>query len=386
MKLLAIARANLVRFVRDRSNVFFVFILPIGIVLLIGAQFGGEPTTSIAVAGGSGDTVAEAIVEELRSNAEIDVVEMESADDVLTDVERGNMPAGVNIPEDIGATIAAGTTAEVGFVSRPDGSGPRLRSVVDQAVASATADASAERFVVGLGVPTEQSSDLVATAATRVTPVDVTTLTSGDSVFAGVEGRFDIGASSQLVLFMFLTSLSGSAELIKSRQLGVTRRMLSTPTGSGSIIGGEGLGRFGVSMAQGLYIVAATILIFRVDWGDPVATAAVILTFAAVGAGAAMTFGTIFRNDQQAGSVGVIAGLGLAALGGCMLPLELFNPTLQRIAHLTPHAWANDAFAEILRRGGSVVDILPELGVLVAYAAVLLAFASWRMRPVMTGG
>jgi hypothetical protein len=33
-----------------------------------------------------------------------------------------------------------------------------------------------------------------------------------------------------------------------------------------------------------------------------------------------------------------------------------------------------------------VVDILPELGVLAAYAAVLLLLASWRLRVVLTRG
>ena len=97
-----------------------------------------------------------------------------------------------------------------------------------------------------------------------------------------------------------------------------------------------------------------------------------------------MLIGTLFRNAEQAGGVGVMLGLGLAALGGCMLPLQLFSPTLRRIAHLTPHAWAGDAFAKLVQEGGGLVDILPELGVLAAYAVVLLLVASWRLRVVIT--
>jgi ABC-2 type transport system permease protein len=94
--------------------------------------------------------------------------------------------------------------------------------------------------------------------------------------------------------------------------------------------------------------------------------------------------GATFANAQQAGGFGVMAGLGVAALGGSMLPLELFSPTMQRIAHLTPHAWVLDGFAELVRRGGTVTDILPELGVLGAYAAVLLGLAAWRLRVAIT--
>ncbi len=54
------------------------------------------------------------------------------------------------------------------------------------------------------------------------------------------------------------------------------------------------------------------------------------------------------------------------------------------VAHLTPHAWALDAFSELLRSDGTILDIGLELGVLVGYAALLLGVASWRLRRVLT--
>ena len=67
-----------------------------------------------------------------------------------------------------------------------------------------------------------------------------------------------------------------------------------------------------------------------------------------------------------------------------MLPLELFSPTLRKVAHITPHAWALDGFAELVRRDGDTLDILPELGVLALYAAVLIGLAAWRLRIAIT--
>ena len=197
-------------------------------------------------------------------------------------------------------------------------------------------------------------------------------------------GRFDLGASSQLILFVFLTALAGSAALILSRQLGISRRMLATPTATGTIVIGEGTGRWAVAMVQGIYIILATFLIFRVNWGDPLGALAILVTFSAVGAGAGMLMGAVFSNDAQASGIGIVLSLGLAALGGCMLPVELFSPTMQKVAHITPHAWALDGFAELVRRDGTVVDILPELGILAVYATVLLLLAAWRLRIALT--
>jgi ABC-2 type transport system permease protein len=94
--------------------------------------------------------------------------------------------------------------------------------------------------------------------------------------------------------------------------------------------------------------------------------------------------GSVFSNDQQAGGVGVVVSLGLAALGGSMLPLELFSPTMQTVAHFTPHAWALDGYAELVRHAGTTGDILLELGVLAGYATVLFALAAWRLRIAIT--
>ncbi|MGW2153464.1 ABC transporter permease [Nonomuraea sp. NPDC001699] len=142
---------------------------------------------------------------------------------------------------------------------------------------------------------------------------------------------FDVAATSQLLLFVFLTSLTGASALIETRRLGVSRRMYAAPVGS-----------------------------------------------------RAMLLGAVARTSQQAVSVGVLAGMGLAAIGGAMVPLDQFTGPMRQIAHLTPHAWALDGFAELLRRDGTVADVLPQLGVLALFAAALLALGSWRLRAALT--
>jgi ABC-2 type transport system permease protein len=160
--------------------------------------------------------------------------------------------------------------------------------------------------------------------------------------------------------------------------------MLASPTPAGSILIGETLGRFAIALFEGLLIFVVTLLLFGVDWGDPVAGIAIIVVFALVGTGAAMLMGSSLHNAEQASSLGVFIGLGFAALGGCMVPIEVFPPFMVTIAHLTPHAWALDAFDEVLREGGTLPDILTELAVLAAYATVLLVVASRIFRRRLT--
>lgn len=385
MKVVAIAASNVRRMLRERSNIFFVFIFPIAIILLIGAQFGGGVDLRIGLVVASEDQMGVEIAQSIESAEGIDTVRFDDEEELVAAVERGSAQAGVVLPEGLTEVTASGEVAEIGFLFRPDGSGTQLQSVINAAIAEVMTPVGAAQFAAGeTGAPYEEALSTARRLAEQGTSIGVEVTAVGEALFPESMGQFDLGASSQLVLFVFLTAMTGSAALILSRQLGVTSRMLSTPTSVGTIIAGESLGRLGQALVQGLYIMGLTFLVFRVDWGDPFGAFLLLLVFSAVGAGAGMLMGSTFKNDQQAAGIGVILSIGLAALGGSMLPIELFSPTMKTVAHITPHAWALDGFAELLRRNGTVLDILPELGVLAGYALILLALASWRLKVVIT--
>ena len=105
-----------------------------------------------------------------------------------------------------------------------------------------------------------------------------------------------------------------------------------------------------------------------------------VLAFCLVGTGAGMLLGAVCSTEQQAGPIALLLGLSLAAFGGSMVPLEVFPSTVRAAAHLTPHAWANDAFSKLLQHGAGAADVLPQVAVLLAFAGVAIALATWRLR------
>ena len=127
----------------------------------------------------------------------------------------------------------------------------------------------------------------------------------------------------------------------------------------------------------------ATWLLFGVDWGNVWLSVLVLAVFALVAAGAAMVLGSILDNEGAAVGAGVGLGLVLAAIGGGMAPLEIFPENMRTIAHITPHAWGYDAFAEIQRHDGGLLDILPQLGVLAAMGVGVLLLGTWLLRRSM---
>ncbi|HSJ00559.1 MAG TPA: ABC transporter permease [Patescibacteria group bacterium] len=379
---LVIARANLVRLLRDRLGLFFIVVLPLMIIFVTGLQFGGGFESRVGLLSGESGPLATDLAERLDERWQIERYETEDA--LLDAVERGRVAVGVLLPERYDERVRDGETVSVEYVAASSNEAIGRRRIVEAMVAEQSAVVRAARFAAAQAGG--EASDLLDDAAALqdgLPALEVEVLTVGESAFPEELRGFALGAQGQLVLFAFLTSLTGAAQLIVSRQLGVSRRMLATPTSVGTILLGEALGRFAVALFQAVFIVAATALIFGVVWGDPLGATVLVMAFSLVAAGVAMLIGAVANNAEQAGSIGVFAGLGVAAIGGSMVPPEIFPEPMATISWFTPHRWALDGFRELIV-GADLVDILPQLGVLFGLAAIVLALATWRLRAALT--
>jgi ABC-2 type transport system permease protein len=386
MKALVIARINLLRTLRDRLGLFFIVILPMILIVVLGMTYGGMNSARIGVADADGGPLALDLVAGISApDLRLDLRHYDTAADLRDAVEGGFVEIGLAIPAGYDATLRSGGQSTVEVVAQPKSIASVVRTAVDAAIAEQTALVEAARFTASTGGVSFDDA-LVAARAARpnVAGVGVTVEAAGD--VAAAPSGFTVGAESQVILFMFLTSMTGAATLISTRQLGISRREFSTPTSARSIILGETLGRLGVAIFQGAFIVIATAVLFQVDWLDPLASGAIIVVFAVVSSGAAMLLATLVSNEAQLGAAAPALGMILGLLGGTMVPIEVFPDFVRTIAHVTPHAWAIDAFHELLLNGGGLGDVLPQVGVLLGFAVVLLGLAVLRFRRLIASG
>lgn len=375
---LAVTAVELRRFLADRSNIFFAFVFPLLLVLFMGSQFGGGGGGTVALSGAPGALRDDLVATLEDRDADVTVTE---ADGVRELVARGRADVGLVLPPEASAAYDAGEDLDVPLVLGTQARSQITAQLVEGALADLATRAGQLAALEAAGIGAADAEAALAAARDAVPPVrmQVANVSEIAQAFSGL-GRFDYGASSQLLIFVFLISLAGSSTLIQARRHGVLRRTLAAPVTTGQAVGGQTLARLAIATFQGAYIMAATALLFRVDWGDLVASLTVLVLFALVAAGGAMLLGALLDNDAAAGGLGVGVGLVLAALGGSMFPLELFPDSLRTVAHVTPHAWAYEAFAQIQRHDGGLLDVLPQLGVLAGYAVVLLALGSWALR------
>jgi ABC-2 type transport system permease protein len=389
MKAIEIARSNLVRQFRDTSNLFFVFVLPVIIIVALGLQFGGAGRARLGVVAPPGDVLARELVAKLAGgDTRFDMRSYADEKELRTAVERGLLAAGLVVPDDYSAALRGGGGAPVTiqYLGTSDALTAGLRAPVDAAMAEQAAFVTAARVAARYGGGTfDDALPVARTLLEHLPGIEVSVSMVGVAgPFAGF-GQFTFGAQSQLVLFMFLTSMTAATQLVLSKRLGVSRRMLSTPTSIGTILAGETLGRFAVALVQGVFIVAVTWMAFGVSWGDPLAAGLLVITFGLVGAGVAMLIGAISTNAEQAGALGVFLGMALGALGGAMVPLTFMPPVMQSIAQLMPHYWAITGLQSLVRDGGTLASVAVNVLVLAGYGAALVALATWRFRKALTG-
>ena len=377
---MAMASASFRRIARDRTALFFMVVLPVVVILVIGTVAEQQSAFRVGVVDEGAGAEGGRLTEALRASAAVEVEPFDDLEGARTALRRGELDTVVVLPAGIDAVLAAGRPAEVGVVA-------------DQASASRRAAASAVRSIVAeragrlqaarvhqgyAGGPLAASEAAVEAVAGGVAPVGVrSTVVDAESGY--LPSGFGYSAPTMLVLFVFITSLAGGGAMIESRGLGIHARMLAGPVTPGAIVLGESVTYLAVALFQSAVIVGIGALVFGVSWGDPLAAAALVAVWALVGTGTGMLAGTLFRTADQSAAIGTMVGMAAGMLGGTMWPLEIVGPTMRAVGHLVPHAWAVDGWVEILSHGAGVAGVAPQLAVLAGFAAVLLAIASVRL-------
>ena len=371
--------------VRDRVALFFIVALPVVIILIIGSTFGSMESFQLGVLDRDGTAASRDLVDQLDDREGIAVERFDSLDDLRREVRTGSAAVGIVIPDGYGAGLDSGQGATIELIADPTSSSAAavqasVRAAVGEAgvrIAAATTAAQVS------GADTSTTAEAADRLADELPRAGV----RSESVDAGEEvslGSFDYTAPSNLVLFTFVNTLVAGSLLAIERKSGITRRLLATPHGTGTILAGLGASVLLFSLVQSSLIVAIGALVFDVGWGAPLGVLLVVVLFALVATSVGLLVGATVSDPEQAQAAGIPIAIALAMLGGCMWPLEIVPPFMRTIGHLTPHAWAMDAWVALIFDRAGVADIAVELAVLAAFAVVLGLLARRRLRRALT--
>ena len=214
--------------------------------------------------------------------------------------------------------------------------------------------------------------------AVRLQGLEKAEVQTPDNIFALTMPAF-------VVMFAFFIVPAMSTELLKEKREGSLRRLLAAPIQRSAVILGKMLAYLLIVCLQVLVIFGIGNIIFDMPLGVSflgMALATLSLGLAATSLG--MLVAAVSKTERQADSIGMVQAFVLAGLGGCIVigavPLYQSGGVLGALSNLTPHAHALMAYSDLMVKDATAVQVLPQLGLLLAFAAVFFAIAAWRFR------
>lgn len=385
----------------NAGNLFSLIALPVIMTLFLGGVFSGGGTSVLRadVLDEDDSEQSAQLIADLRTvnpalvicpadQGETDTCNLDEAGSLTIDraVERvraGSTDAVLVIPEGFGAGAAAFQPIQLPYYSAGAnfGNDPVLQSV--QAVLQrVNGVVIAARVGVGLAEALDVASDEAARQAYsqavyqqaelnwagRSAIVAYSESASGELADGGF-GQSVPGMATFFVVFSVLGS--GMYGLLNERKQGTLPRMATMPVRRAEIIAGKILTYFLIGLAQ-FGIVFLVGLVVGVNFGqDFIALLLVMAAYTLCITALSFALAPQMRNDSQVNALTTLLGMVMGALGGAWWPLDIAPQFMQIIGHLTPVAWAMDAFRQLFFFGGGLNDVLLPVVVLLAAAAAL---------------
>jgi ABC-2 type transport system permease protein len=232
--------------------------------------------------------------------------------------------------------------------------------------------------VSNLGTEIQEIIITPNTPTTHPPAISFTTESAGD-VEAGNPANWVI--PGYLVMFTFFAAAISAANIVRERQNNTLERLLASRATRGSILGGMFAGAAARGLIQITIFWVVGALAFKVDMGlSPLAIIIPSVLMVLVSASFSIMLATLTRTEKSTSALGVLVSLILAPLGGCWWPLFITPKWMQFIAKLIPHGWATTGFNEVMVFGADFMAVVPNMLILVGFAALFAAIAIARFR------
>lgn len=181
-----------------------------------------------------------------------------------------------------------------------------------------------------------------------------------------------------LLFAMFFITVPLSNTLLEERAQGTLSRLRSMGVKKWQLLLGKIVPYFVINLLQAAVLLALGRYLMPVLGGEALTISgsiwALLLMIASASLAAisyAMLVAGLARTTEQATLVTGVCNLIMAALGGIMVPRFVMPPTMQQVSDLSPMSWGLQGFLDVILRSATVIDVLPEAGMLLAFGFVL---------------
>jgi ABC-2 type transport system permease protein len=183
------------------------------------------------------------------------------------------------------------------------------------------------------------------------------------------------------VAFAFFLVGQMAMTLLREKEEGTLRRILSSPMSRASIIAGKMLAFGVVVFLQVIVLFSVGYALFKMPLGQsPLALLLLTLALALASTSLGMLVGALCRTSKQADRLGMILGFVLLVLGGGIFPLFRSQGLMGTLSRLTPNAWAIEGYMGLVADNWTLLQTAPNILVMFGFAVVFFGIAVWRFR------
>lgn len=391
---------------RDRGALVMMlaapFVLTLGLGLISGRAFGsssGLQDIPVVIVDQDGAQLGQALVETFQSRDLETLLEPTVATDAAAArgaVDRDEVaaavivPAGFTdsvIPDESGVTGDATSGAPLRIEVYANPARPISSGVVEAVVQQFLGRVESARLSGQVAVTQLLQSGLIAPQEAAAAGRELGEQMAADDAQSGspvtlvsetVDGMAQdeeidplaILAPAMAIFFLMYTVSHGGYSLLKERHDWTLQRLLTTPTPMAAVLGGKVFGIFLTGLAQLVILIFGTSLLFRLQWGEPLAVLALIVATVLGATGWGLLLAALARTPYQVSSVGTALMLFFGILGGSFIPAAEFPRALQSLRLITPNAWALDGLAQ-LAQGATLGDVSGAIVALLLMALLL---------------
>jgi ABC-2 type transport system permease protein len=385
----------IVRFASSSELIFFIILPLIFTFLLAGGTpkaGGGDTRVRLVVVDQANTTISKNIITELNKSTAVRPEPL-TLDEAESQFDSRRASVVLVIPAGLDLQAIQNGTAQVDFRQQPNNLNA---TVAERAVKTSIRQVSSAVNAANSAVKEAEKNAPFASEAERQkyfdaslklaqsiqadTPERVTVIEGSTPSNVAYDPRANASAG-QLITWVFIPLFGISGLFAYERQQGTLRRILTTPTTKATYLLGTITGQVVMALVQMFLLLLFSTYVMKLNWGrDPLALF-VILISAALAAGAiGTTMGTFIKTESQASGLSIMMGMVMALMGGCWYPLEMFPTIIQTIVKILPTTWAMQGLLDLVLRNGGLMQILPEAGVLLGFAAIFFSIGVIRFR------
>ena len=414
MKIIDIALKDMVRSFRSVYAIGMMFVVPLLITGLIYAAFGGGrsggqaalPATRVVVVNqdtppAGGPDMGGMLVSMLNDPSVaqwLSASNAPSADEALAMVNRQKAGVAVIVPQGFTQAILSGQGKPVVRIVQD----PTLTvgpMVVENMIGSLIDGAAGARIALqadavrrsALGLAPEQGQAYLQAYQDWFTNFQRTLYHSAQAAVVSqapaaqpgqgndMQRLIGLILSGMAIFFGFETGAYTMQSILKEDEEGTLARIFTTPTNRTAILTGKFVAVVLMVLVQGLAMLAAGALLFKVDWGSPLDAALALLGQVLAATSLGVFLISLIRSTRQSGPVLGGALTMLSMLGGLFTVAVSMPAAFDTLALFTPQGWVLRAWRLTLN-GAAPSELLLPVVVLAGMSVVLFAVGARRFQ------